>query len=166
MRGMNEMEKYDTNENLRSDIIRNFSQQITDYINNRKQPDKFIAAVLSNNISDAFRACPIVYSRVITLEDIGEMLLSIQSIIPPNRWGTIEKVDQYLGDKPCTDKETYRYECEYSRFGYDTRYRFGFDSIDQVKNGFWVNHDGDYTNRDDCYEWIPPSKIQIIRKLR
>jgi hypothetical protein len=152
------------NDLLRSTIIRDFSNQITEYINSGKRPDKFVVAILSNNITAAWQACHIVDSRVITLEDIGEMLINIQSVVPPEQWGTTEKVEQYLGN-PCTDKEKYRYECAYDRAGYDAGYTVFVNSLDVVKDGFWITKNGDYTNGDDCYEWIPPSKILIIRKL-
>lgn len=38
-------------------------------------------------------------------------------------------------------------------------------SIIQLKDGFWINDDHDYTCYDDAKFWLPPSAIQYIEKV-
>ena len=34
-----------------------------------------------------------------------------------------------------------------------------------VKNGFWINRAGNYTQGSDAIYWVPPSQILCIRKI-
>lgn len=38
-------------------------------------------------------------------------------------------------------------------------------SIIQLKDGFWINDEHEYTCHDDAKYWIPPSAILFIEKV-
>lgn len=37
-------------------------------------------------------------------------------------------------------------------------------SLDDLKNGFWVNKSFQFTKKSDVHYWIPPSAIHFIEK--
>lgn len=40
------------------------------------------------------------------------------------------------------------------------------DELAKLKDGFWINGEGDYTQGSDASYWVPPSQIKMILKLR
>lgn len=38
-------------------------------------------------------------------------------------------------------------------------------SIADIKEGFWVNGVKEFTKKEDCKYWIPPSQIMYVEKI-
>ena len=56
-----------------------------------------------------------------------------------------------------------KYICHYDNAGDEDALCEG-NSIFDFKDGFWINNNGELTQRSDAKYWIPPSRIYFIEK--
>ena len=60
----------------------------------------------------------------------------------------------------------YEYWCWWSAPCSNYRRKVIVDSLHEVKDGFWVDRDFDYTKSDSGMYWIPPAGIKVVEKVK
>ncbi len=70
-----------------------------------------------------------------------------------------------LQDREMASKGSRKYRCVFEILKSSKLHHAEAESLDRLKDGFWVDYKFEYTTGFDCAYWIPPSRILYIEKI-